>query len=288
MGQQIFFHWCKILTRILEGKFLDNDKDFAAKVLAVIKNNLFEIRKSILNLDDYVAKKNFDKLQQDYDAAQISLEEFKKENSRLESELADKSAKVKNLSKNISSLYERLEDIGKELRQVDKQNLALESSLEEILPLFYKQNEILQNYVENYSELEKVYNSYKKLSGNTKFGLEGIFGAENSPTSFLAGVLQEGHLESLFDYVATAINNGADAAEIEILRELFEFAFDATNSGRREKIYSRLNTQAGNSFDSDEMRKTSNSARAVKNVLLVGYKYSRTGKIVRQSLVFIG
>ncbi len=269
---------------------MDNDKDFAVKVLAVIKNNLFEIRKSLFNLDDYVAKKDFDKLQQDYDAAQISLEDFKKENSRLESELADKSAKVKNLSQNISSLYERLEDIGKELRQVDKQNLALESSLEEILPLFYKQNEILQNYVENYSELEKVYNSYKKLSGNTKFGLEGIFGAENSPTSFLAGVLQEGHLESLFDYVATAINNGADAAEIEILRELFEFAFDATNSGRREKIYSRLNTQAGNSFDSDEMRKTSNSAQsgAVKNVLLVGYKFSRTGKIVRPSLVFIG
>ncbi len=324
---------------------MDN-KDFSAQVMGVIKNNLSEIRKNLLNLDDYVAKKDYDELQQKYDAAQFSLEMFQQQKTQLETTLADKSEKVSALSKEISMLYDKIETIGSELRQVEKQNLALknsletsqqqnaqlksaltdkaekvsvlakeistmyvtlestdselrqvekqnltlQSSLEKVLPLVEEQTAILEVYVKNYSELENIYAAYKKLSGNTKFALEGIFGAENSPTSFLAGVLQEGHLESLFDYVATSINNGAPSNEIEILCGLFEFAFDAANSGRREKIYARLKISEGDNFDNGEMRKTSNSEQSgkVKEILLVGYKYSRTDKVIRQSLVVIG
>lgn len=266
------------------------NKDFTAQVMSVIKNNLLEIRKNILNLDDYVAKKDYDELKTKYDAAHFSLEQFRQQKTQLENEFQAKSKKVAELSQEISTLYEKLESIGKELRYVEKENLALENSMEKILPLVEEQAAMLENYVQNYSELEKVYAAYKKLSGNTKFALEGIFGAENSPTSFLAGVLQEGHLESLFDYVATSINNGAPSNEIEILCGLFEFAFDAANSGRREKIYARLKVSEGDNFDNGEMRKTSNSEQSgkVKEILLVGYKYSRTDKVIRQSLVVIG
>lgn len=266
------------------------DKDFAAQVMSVIKNNLFEIRKNILNLDDYVARKDYEELQEKYNTAQFSLEKFQHQKSQFETALKEKSEKISALTQEISKMYDTLESIGAELRRVEKENLELENSMEKILPLVEEQTAIFENYIKNYSELEKVYESYKKLSGNTKFSLEGIFGAENSPTSFLAGILQEGHLESLFDYVTTAINNGESSNEIKILIGLFEFAFDASNSGRREKIYERLEVSEGEKFDSDKMIKTLNSEQfgKVKKVLLVGYKYYRTDKIIRQSLVLIG
>ena len=120
--------------------------------------------------------------------------------------------------------------------------------------------------------------------------MEGIFGAANSPTNFLIGALQERHLDNLFDYVTNTINSGTNPAEIDILHGLFEFVFNAANSGRREKIFTRLNVSAGDIFDDEEMRKTSSSAQSgtVQKVLLAGYKFSRTGKIVKPSLVAIG
>jgi len=268
---------------------LDNDKDFSTKVLTVIKNNLFEIKKSLFNLEDCVSKKDFDALQQNFDAAQNSLKNLQSEKAALEYEIASKESEIEGWKQQSSTLREEILNLQNELsrsanslRQAENKIAALENSLQE---------KILQlnSYAENYSELEKAYTSYKKLSDTTKFALEGVFGAENSPISFLAGALHEGHLESLFDYVATSINNGAPQNEIEILRGLFDFAFDAANYGRREKIFTRLDTQAGIDFDNDEMRKTSDSAQSgtVKNVLLTGYKYSRTDKVIKPSLVFI-
>ena len=156
----------------------------------------------------------------------------------------------------------------------------------QLLDVLEEKNSLLEKYTENYAELERAYNAYKNLSDTTKFALEGIFGAENSPTIFLTGALQQGHLESLFDYIANAINTHADQSEIEILRDIFDFAFNAVNL---KKDYARLEISEGDDYDGETMRKTSDSSQsgAVKNILLVGYKFVRTDRIVKQSLVFI-
>ncbi len=269
---------------------MDNDKDFAARVLAAFKDNLFEFKKLLFNLDDCVAKKDFDALQQNFNEAQSVIKNFETENKNLREDINRRQQSFDSLQNDFNALQQKFDAAQKELKlytedlaQAKNQISALENSLQE-------KETRLQEYAKNYSELESAYTSYKKLSANIKFALEGIFGAESTPTSFLAGALQEGHLESLFDYVATSINNGAPQDETEILCDLFDFAFAAANSGRREKIYTRLDTRAGIDFDNDEMRKTSNSAQsgAVKNVLLVGYKFSRTDKIIKKSLVLIG
>ncbi|MBR6012740.1 MAG: hypothetical protein IK062_03030 [Selenomonadaceae bacterium] len=274
-----------------------DDKDFAARVLSVIKNNLFEIKKLFFNLDDCVAKNDFDNLQKNFDDAQSSIYNLQNHKTRLENELDNKSSEIISLLKQNSSMQDKIKNLHEELERRENSLTKaknkideLSNALEEKKSQLAEKISLLEKYAENYSELEKAYNSYQKLSDKTKFGLEGIFGVESSPTSFLAGALMEGHLESLFDYVATAINNGSEQNEIEILRGLFDFAFNAVNNGRPEKVFARLEIFENDNFDSEEMRKTSDSSQSgtVKNILLVGYKYIRTDKVVKPSLVCIG
>ena len=238
---------------IFEVKNLE-DKIFVERVLNVFKNNLFEVQKLFFNLDNYVSKNDFEDLQKKYSNAKNEIDELK-------SQLQDKENELTAANEKISALSESLKE----------------------------KNNQLEHYAENYSELETAYNSYKQLPDNTKFALEGIFGEGNSPTGFLSGAIQEKNLNALFDYTATEINDGADQAKIENLCSLFDFSFSAINSGRREKLFERLETYVGADFDGETMRKTSDSAQSgtIKNVLLSGYKYCRTGKIVKPSLVFI-
>lgn len=266
-----------------------DDKNFSAQCWSFFKNNLFEIKKLLLNLDDCVPKVDFENLQKDFSEAQSSIKNLQKHKTRLESEVENKSEKIDDLLKQTSDMRDKIDNQREELQRRKEKISQLLDALEEKKSQLAEKTALLERYTENYSDLERAYNAYKNLSDKTKFALEGIFGAENSPTSFLVGALQDGHLESLFDYIATAINNGAAQSEVEILREIFDFAFDAVNGGRREKIFARLEISEGDDFDGEIMRKTSDSSQsgAVKNILLVGFKYIRTDKIVKPSLVFI-
>ena len=271
-------------------------KDFSARVLSVIKNNLFEIKKLFFNLDDCVSKNDFDKLQENFDTAKDSVEKLQENKIRLENEISNKNSEVSDLLRQNSDMKNKIENLRDEverrensLREKKNKIEELLNSLEEKKSLLEQQKSQLEHFAENYSEIETAYNSYQKLSDKTKFALEGIFGATPSPTAFLSGTLQEGHLDSLFDYTANAFNNGENQNEIEILHKLFDFAFDVVNNSRQEKIFSRLEISEGDDFDGETMRKTSNSSQigTVKNILLVGYKFIRTDKVVKQSLVFI-
>ena len=273
------------------------DKDFDTRVLEVIKSNLFSLKKLLFNMEDCVSKSDYDEVQQKLVEAQESNSKLQQHKERLENEVDNKSSEIIDLLRQKSDLITKLDNI-KELRESLEnkltkerdENKRLNSMLEEKQEQIDNQQIQLDEYSKNYSELEKAYKSYQALSENVKFGLAGVFGEADSPTSFLAGALQENHLESLWDYVATAINSGSPQEELNILVELFEFAFAAVNAGRREAVYLRLEVQVDDDFDSSTMRKISSSAQSgrVKEFLLAGFKYRRTGAVIKPALVSIG
>lgn len=273
------------------------EKNFAAQVLDAIKSNAFAVKKILFNLDDCVAKSELDAAQEKLRQAEIEIDKLAKIKTRLENEIDNKTSEITDLLRQHRDLKNKVDNQRDELER--KQN-SLQKAQEKIsqlgIELAEKNTQLdekanqLAEFAEKYFELEQAFTAYKNLSDETKFALEGIFGEGNSPTNFLAGALQEGHLESLFDYVATTLNSGNNPREIEILLKLFDFCFEATNTGRRDKIYSRLDVTAGDDFASAEMRKTSNSPQSgtVQKILLVGYKYIRTNKVIRPSLVVLG
>ena len=211
------------------------DKDFDTRVLEVIKSNLFSLKKLLFNMEDCVSKSDYDEVQQKLVEAQESNSKLQQHKERLENEVDNKSSEIIDLLRQKSDLITKLDNI-KELRESLEnkltkerdENKRLNSILEEKQEQIDNQQIQLDEYSKNYSELEKAYKSYQALSENVKFGLAGVFGEADSPTSFLAGALQENHLESLWDYVATAINSGSPQEELNILVELFEFAFAAS------------------------------------------------------------
>ena len=134
-------------------------------------------------------------------------------------------------------------------------------------------------YRDTYSELDAAYKSYSTLDNDTRYGLAGIFGAGDNAAGFFSGAIQESHLAPFWDYVSRHPDN-------QNLIRLFDFCFDMVNRGFRESLYIRLDVKAGNYFDSDFMRRTSQSRQMgrVSRVILQGYSYSG-GNVVKKSVV---
>ncbi len=289
--------------------YVNSIKDTLAKILHVndaaqdeIKNLRDELNRTKISLQN--EQKHRQQLEISLQNTNAKLNNTAAQLDDTTRELSNTKSRLNNTAAQLDDTTHRLDDTTRELSntmsrlnntaaQLDDTTHRLDDTTRELSNTKSRLNDAtaqIEDYAEKYADIEQAYNSYKKLSDTTKFSLEGIFGAANSPTNFLIGALQERHLDNLFDYVTNTINSGTNPAEIDILHGLFEFVFNAANSGRREKIFTRLNVSAGDIFDDEEMRKTSSSAQSgtVQKVLLAGYKFSRTGKIVKPSLVAIG
>lgn len=268
-----------------------NEEDFTNQVISVIKRNAFVVKKILLNIEDCIPKSDFDEVESKLRQTKLRLERLEREDAEKKSRIETLLQQQRKLTDEITAQCTELADKQKALRQAQEKISQLETDLEKKTILLDEKTVRLAEFEENYFELERAFAAYKNLSDGTKFALEGVFGTGNSPINFLGGALQEGHLESLFDYVAINLNNDRNKNhESETLCNLFDFSFNAVNSGRREKIFSRLDIRIGDDFSSAEMRKTSDSPQSgtVQKILLVGYKYIRTNKVVRPSLVFLG
>ena len=134
-------------------------------------------------------------------------------------------------------------------------------------------------YRETYGELDAAYKIYSTLDAATRFDLAGIFGAGDTAAGFFSGAVQQEHLAPFWDYVSRHSDN-------EALNRLFDFCFEVVNRGFREPPYTRLDVAADNYFDSDFMRRTSQSRQQgrVARVILQGYTYSG-GNVIKKSVV---
>lgn len=162
----------------------------------------------------------------------------------------------------------QLDDVKDELDDANKARQAAER-----LANFYR---------DNYSELDAAFKIYQTLDDSTRYDLAGIFGAGDTVAGFFSGAVQENHLSPFWDYVSRHADN-------ENLSRLFDFCFEMVNRGFREPPYSRLNVAQGNYFDSDLMRRTSQSRQmgTVARVVLQGYQYSE-GNVIKKSVVELG
>ena len=215
-----------------------NDKDFSERVLAVIRNNLFDIKKLLFNLDDCVSTKEFEQSQSKLNDANNSIDKLQDVRAKLEKEISNKNFEVIDLLRQNSDLNGDLERQFEEIERREEKLNSARTQIEELLEsLEEKKRQLaektarLNYFAENYLELEKAYQSYRNLPDDIKFSLREVFGASNTATSFMANLLQQGHLELLFEYITDAIEIGAPDEDVENLLRIFDFAFKAINGG---------------------------------------------------------
>ena len=260
MFARIFLQVKILLSRIFlkfnERNFFEEvqalyDKDFADRVLDVIKNNLFDIKKLMFNLDDCVSKKEMIQSQNQLDEANGSIEKLQTVKSKLEKEISDKNFEVIDLLRQNSDLnndlerqFEEIEHREEKLKAAHTQIEELLNSLEEKKRMLAEKTARLNYFAENYMELEKAWQSYKNLPDDLKYSLAEIFGDGSTPTNFMASLLQEGHLELLFEYITDSIEAGANDDDVENLLRIFDFAFKAYNGGLGQENNYTLEIQA--------------------------------------------
>lgn len=177
----------------------------------------------------------------------MDLREIIQSLEAVDRKIADQEVEIQNLQQNLNA--------------ANKKIASLQADIDD-------KNSRLANFI----ELESAFNLYQKLPANTKFALEGVFGAEKNPTSFLAGALQEGDLESLFVYVANALNNGANPDKTEIA------IFLAGNSSKSKLVTELFNEYLGATAETDELKSV--AVRLADGTIVTLKNDPQTGEVI--------
>ena len=153
-----------------------NDKDFSERVLAVIRNNLFDIKKLLFNLDDCVSTKEFEQSQSKLNDANNSIDKLQDVRAKLEKEISNKNFEVIDLLRQNSDLNGDLERQFEEIERREEKLNSARTQIEELLEsLEEKKRQLaektarLNYFAENYLELEKAYQSYRNLPDDIFF-----------------------------------------------------------------------------------------------------------------------
>lgn len=248
----------KITDLATERDSLDADKKSLSQQVADLTNQRDNFK---TQLND--AQENF------YRKENNLREDFKRQLAESERRLVDAQKDFNRQLNEQSDYFNRqLDDANNNLNNAVKARQAAERTAD-----FYR---------DTYSELNAAFKIYQTLDDSTRFDLAGIFGAGDTAAGFFSGAVQESHLSPFWDYVSRHADN-------ENLSRLFDFCFEMVNRGFREPPYSRLNVEQGNYFDSDFMRRTSQSRQMgnVVRVVLQGYQYSE-GNVIKKSVIELG
>lgn len=215
-------------------------------------------------------RQQLDKANEDFAKREEHLrEEFGRELDKAKQRILDMQDDLNSREKDLRDEFnQQLDKANDKIAELDKARLLAQGTAN-----FYR---------DTYSDLDEAYKIYLALDAATRSDLSGIFGSGESATGFFSGAVQESHLAPFWDYVSRRTDN-------EELSRLFDFCFDTFNLGFREAPYVRLQVDCGSYFDSDLMRRTSQSRQMgkVSRVLLQGYQYS-SGNVVKKTIVELG
>lgn len=136
------------------------------------------------------------------------------------------------------------------------------------------------------SALGDVYDLYQKLSTSTRKTLNGVLNGKDL-LSFVCTGAQESNLDRFWDLCNEALIDGDDDAATMVT--IFNSFFDLVQALGTVNGRERLSVNAGDRFDNDLCTRIARSAPTgcVRDVLLQGYRYKVSQKIVKKSLVIV-
>ena len=228
------------------------------------------------------------------------IEEF----SGIESEL---NAKIEQYSDAINTKNSQIEEIGKYAEslkthaedlsnQISERNSELSAKSDEIAQL----QKDINAYNLTFGDLTKVFQKYQNLTSATKQGLADVFNDNLTVRSFLSSGAQWGHIQALWEFAQQKINN-EDFSDIDTLNEIFVYFLDFHNSSYPTPLYELLDTKPGDAFNEEQhtkimtreerkaaffdTKKKAVSEGPVKEVVLLGFKNLKNGRILKPSLV---
>lgn len=241
------------------------------------------------------------------DFAKILVDE---ENKKLKEQHASDTLRIKELDSNIeqlksdnrsliterANLCKEIEETHKKIEKLEENKKLFDTSTKKEFELKEKQfveerrkleNE-LQAHKAIYSDIDKLYELYKLLSDDVKDKLQNCFGKDDSSISILLNITKERNLEAFWQFICDKIDKNEFPEEIDIFKKIFDIAFSFLRI--EDSNYERIDIHEGDVFNRNSMRIITSSKQvgSVQKVLLRGFKYSKSNRVYKQTLVSLG
>ena len=146
-----------------------------------------------------------------------------------------------------------------------------------------------KNLIDKYSKFEQLHDLYNKLSDDVKKSCQSYFGNGDSISGILFNLVNIDNIEYFWQYIADSIKgNKLSESQIEILKKIFDIAFDLFQIGNSDFV--RLEVNVGDGDNPSFMQKTLDSKQlgSVIKVCLPGYKLLSNNRAVKKSLILLG
>lgn len=249
----------ELLLKVLE------DEEVKSAIIEIIKENVSEKEKEIKKLKSECREK------------ENQIETLKNHLQKKDKEIEMLKKLVEKFKNLFNSEKEKKASLLNELEIKNRETQELEKKIENLK----KEKEFYEN---NFKEELEVYEIYKSLSDETKESLSGIF-RDNSLKGFLACGVQDRNISNFYEYVKNEIIEEKNQ-DIKKLIKLFNFFLDRYLLAF--PIYKKQNVKIGDEFDPQLHINLSNAASGkIKKIILFGWENSKTGKIVKKSIVII-
>lgn len=195
-----------------------------------------------------------------------------------------------------SSYNDKLSSFRYELEQkleAEQQKcLNLQNELSDVQAAKDKAEQLNDYYDERYHEAERITKLIHKLSERLLAGVMAAFGChtDDDGLKLLFGIAQEKHLDSAWLYMSDALNKGiASAQDREIFNAVMTFAIKAVSGVDKVAAYEIIRVKFGQGFDAGCMGRATGSSQLgkVQEMLLPGYRYVGSGKVIHPALVLV-
>ena len=262
----------EIQTPTLEGlrerieKLKDEKQDLEAE-----KNKLYgenqEMKKIIEKLKSWLGLRDAE-----LNESNQSISELNRHKIELETDLSSVNADLNQTKQHLSDISSQYQSLKNEF-----DSLKQDHEEQEIKIGFYR---------ESFEEDLRIKELYEGLSSQTKLSTEGIF-KDTSIKGLIACGIQEKNISNLWDYVKSEVVNGNNPDQNSIIR-LFELLFNRFKLAY--PMFELQPVQVGDKFDTQAHIKHNmsvNMSGNIQNILLYGYFNTKTGKIIKQSIVVV-
>jgi len=145
-----------------------------------------------------------------------------------------------------------------------------------------------KHYEANYAAAEAVVRVYQQIPDDLRQGLHSLVGDGTNAVTLLVRLSQQDVLMNLWDYTMHQIVHGdLERETLAALARLVEQSLKLVNASRPTPLFVVQDIRLGERFQPNDMQKTPESRQqgTVRAVLLPGYQYLETGKLVKKSLV---
>ncbi|WP_023604336.1 hypothetical protein [Aliivibrio logei] len=190
------------------------------------------------------------------------------------------------LETDLSSVNADLNQNKQHLSDISSQYHSLKNEFDSLKQAHEDQEIKIGFYRESFEEDLRIKELYEGLSFQTKLSTEGIF-KDTSIKGLIACGIQEKNISNLWDYVKSEVVNGNNPDQNNIIR-LFELLFNRFKLAY--PMFELQPVQVGDKFDTQAHIKHNmsvNMSGSIQNILLYGYFNTKTGKVIKQSIVIV-